>query len=79
MVRAAHFTEGDTEKWRGVTPMWGHTAPFQVQRPSVRRIMCTSRLSVGQALRLVTPPQSPADEGIADRCPAPSAVKRRHG
>ena len=45
MVRAAHFTEGETVKTRGVTPMWGRTAPFQARDGTVRRAICTHRLS----------------------------------
>ena len=45
MVRAARFTEGETMKWRGVTPMWGHAAPFQARGETIRRTSGTSRLS----------------------------------
>jgi len=43
MVRAAHFTEGEPEKWRGVTPMWDCSAPFQVRSGTIRRAKFTPR------------------------------------
>jgi hypothetical protein len=44
MVRAAHFTEGETVKRRGVTPMWDRSAPFQVRGVAIRRENITPRL-----------------------------------
>ena len=44
MVRAAQFTEGETVKRRGVTPMWDRSAPFQVRGVAIRRENITPRL-----------------------------------
>ena len=57
MVRAAHFTEGEPEKWRGVTPMWDCSAPFQVRSGTIRRAKFTPR-------------RLPADEVFPDPFPA---------